>query len=69
MELDSYIEYHLEAAIFNFRSKSVDNEMFLEITMRKYSDEDSDIINFTTLEHIIYLKKSKMAVFSRKTIY
>ena len=59
MTYHSYLEFHLENAIFKLESNLLEKEMILDLTMEKYGEEDSDIVSFFDLERILYLESKK----------
>ena len=57
---------YLEEGIFTFESRIFQNEMIIEITMTKYNDEDSDVVNHSILKHTLYLESTKWPSFLKK---
>ena len=55
MDNTSYVEYDLDSALYKFTSTNRDGDIDIIIEIEKYIASDPDIVNFLTLERLIYI--------------
>ena len=55
MDNTNYVEYDLDSALYKFTSTNRDGDIDIIIEIEKYIASDPDIVNFLTLERLIYI--------------